>query len=156
MSEALAMVETASHLAIRPVLPSDVPFIFSSWVTSYRNAKERRLKRIDKHARFDVFGYLEAQNLTVKRSLANCEVLVACSPAEPSDLYAYAVFEHTGPECVLHWLYTKQVFRRMGLAKHLLEMAKGNAERFAHSHTTEAWRHFESSLPSIHNPSLSR
>lgn len=156
MLSAQPMDTARSHVALRQRLSGDVPFIFSSWLKSYCKAKERRLARVDRTARFDVRAYYESQDCTINRLLKRCEVLVACGPAEPSDLFGYVVFGRGEDSCVLHWVYVKQIFRRMGLARHLITAARADASQTFHSHTTEAWRSFERRLPSIHNPSLSR
>lgn len=156
MDEALSVSEAgSSHLAVRVSAPGDEPFIFSSWLKSYQKARERKLADIDRSARLDTRRFYEAQDLTIKRLLRRCGALVVHGSANPSDIFGYLISEPVPSGRVVHWLYVKQVFRRMGLAGHLLEVLREPAA-WMHSHETDAWRPLARRLGSSHSPNLSR
>ena len=87
MTGVSAMVEAVSHLALRPLEPTDTPVLFSSWLKSYRKSQERELARIDRNAHFDVRAFYESQDCTINRLLRRCTAVVMCSPSRPADIH---------------------------------------------------------------------
>ena len=60
-------------------------------------------------------------DIILKKILANCTLLVACDPEDPDVIWGYVAFDPKDP--VLHFVYVKGAFRRMGIGTRLMEEA---------------------------------
>ena len=98
---------------LRTLIDDDLPFLFSSWLKSYRSSHfaEKITNTI----------YFEDHHKVIERIIKNSKVLIACNPADPSQLYGYSVATEEGGVLVLHFLYVKHTFRNMGIGKTLLD-----------------------------------
>lgn len=141
------MSEAAIHqqVALRSIVPSDVAFVFSTWLRSYRSAAEKVSAAV----------YFQFQREAIERMLSRSRVLVACDPETRGHVLSYLVLESIGGVPVLHYAYTKAPFRRLGIAGSLLSAALAGAE-FApqHTHETPAGRKLIKRVGSTWNPYL--
>jgi GNAT superfamily N-acetyltransferase len=96
-------------LRIRPAKPEDHAFIIDSWRRSFENAPAVRGA--------DREWYRIEMTRTIRRLLDTAECRVACDPEDPDTIAGFVAFH--GPE--LHYAYTKQDFRGMGIARQLLD-----------------------------------
>lgn len=94
----------------------DVPFIMATWLRNYKNSSYFA-KRISNSVYFN--WHHKLLEALLKRESA--EVIVAHPPGEPDVILGYMVTEMVGGEQVIHYVYVKQVFRNMGIAKGMLE-----------------------------------
>jgi GNAT superfamily N-acetyltransferase len=60
-------------------------------------------------------------DIILKKILTNCTLLVACDPEDPDVIWGYVAFDQVDP--VLHFVYVKGAFRRMGIGTRLMEEA---------------------------------
>jgi len=60
-------------------------------------------------------------DIILKKILNNCTLLVACDPDDPDVIWGYVAFDRENP--VLHFVYVKGAFRRMGIGTRLMEEA---------------------------------
>ena len=60
-------------------------------------------------------------DIILKKILTNCTLLVACDPEDTDVLWGYVAFDQVDP--VLHFVYVKGAFRRMGIGTRLMEEA---------------------------------
>ena len=60
-------------------------------------------------------------DIILKKILTNCTLLVACDPEDPDVIWGYVAFDTKDP--VLHFVYVKGAFRRMGIGTRLMEEA---------------------------------
>lgn len=94
---------------IRPAQASDLSFIYTTWLHGlYHSAPW--WKEVSKTI------FWANYRRVIEIILTHAEVNVACVPESPDVVLGYVV--HTGP--VLHWMFTKKAFRRLGIAKALL------------------------------------
>ena len=117
---------------IRPMVDEDIPFIFNSWLKSYR---------------FSHFGekitntiYFQDHHKVIERIIKNSKTFVACDPEDSSQLYGYIVAGLEEGILVLHFIYVKHTFRNLGIGKTLLDALghdKSNAAVYTH-HTRMA------------------
>ena len=117
---------------IRPMVDEDIPFIFNSWLKSYR---------------FSHFGekitntiYFQDHHKVVERIIKNSKTLIACDPEDSSQLYGYIVAAVEEGILVLHFIYVKHTFRNLGIGKTLLDALghdKSSAAVYTH-HTRMA------------------
>jgi ribosomal protein S18 acetylase RimI-like enzyme len=57
-------------------------------------------------------------DIILKKILTNCTLLVACDPEDTDVIWGYVAFDQVDP--VLHFVYVKGAFRRMGIGTRLL------------------------------------
>ena len=102
-----------SRCRLRPMIEDDLPFLFNSWLKSYR---------------FSHFGekitttiYFEDHHKIIDNILKKNQVIIACNPEDPSQLYGYIVAGREDSILVLHFVYVKHTFRNMGIGKTLLD-----------------------------------
>lgn len=99
--------------SIRKAQPTDIPFIYSSWLKSFRHNSLLGKSSI----RTSVFyeNYREILDFL----LAKSNILVACLSDEPEVILGYLVYE---PE-IVHYSFVKEPFRHLGIATNLLAKA---------------------------------
>ena len=108
---------------LRTLIDDDLPFLFSSWLKSYRSSHfaEKITNTI----------YFEDHHKVIERIIKNSKVLVACNPSDPSQLYGYSVATEEDGVLVLHFLYVKHTFRNMGIGKTLLDAVGHKSDKAA-------------------------
>src|ERR1700677_4935251 len=123
-------------IEIRPAYLEDIPFIFATWLRSYRHSSTFA-KKISN----DIY-YLRHHlviDLILKRE--GSKVLVVHPQGEPDVILGYVVTEKQpdGAE-VVHYTYVKKSFRRMGIAETLWkELDKNKSYTFTHYTTDAEW-----------------
>lgn len=106
-------MQDALPFSLRGPVPEDLPFIMKSWMSKTRHCSFVR------NIPNDVFT-VEHHNL-VEKLLRRSNVLVACNPQSSDHVYGYLVWE---PEPLyIHFIFVKSVFRKLGVARHLLSEA---------------------------------
>jgi GNAT superfamily N-acetyltransferase len=105
-------------LRVRLAKPDDMGFVLDAWRRSYEGSPAvRGCER--EHYRIEM-------TRAIRRLCDRAEVRIACDPADEDTIVGFVAF--TGNE--LHYAYTKQDFRGMGVAKQLLEGAHIDAYTF--------------------------
>lgn len=99
-------------IVLRKGLARDVPFITSSWLRSFRDAPFVR------GVPNNIFYYQHHKVLEhlIPRSI----VVVACSEDDPDLIVGWVCAELVDTALVVHYVYVKHDYRRMGVAKALL------------------------------------
>src|SRR6478736_9366858 len=106
------MIETVD-IDIRQHRKEDEACIYSSWLKSYR--KSVSLDGVHNDVYFPEHTKIIADILD--RSFSYMIV----DPSDENHIFGYAVVEHLGKNDVIHFVYIKQPYRRMGLLKLLIE-----------------------------------
>lgn len=104
------MGDDALPFALRAGTLDDVPFVIDSWALSYSGqARARDAGPL----------YLRGQKRMIRAVLARrtASLLVACVADEPTTIAGWAVTEGE----IVHYAFTKKDFRRLGIARSLLE-----------------------------------
>ncbi len=121
-------------------------FVFKSWIRSFVKSPwagpySRAVK-------------VEATKNTIVDLLQqdDCHVVLACNPEDPNQLYGFVCFER-GEQPVLHYVYVKDFFRRMGVGSDLVAVARGGSpDQLLYTHKTPVSARF---LPGAsHRPGL--
>jgi hypothetical protein len=116
---AVATVPEHFPFAMRPASEGDAPFIVDSWMLSYRPSAVAR----------DAGGaYIRGQKAKIRRLLSRANILVACLPEDPETILGWSATEAT----VVHFVYVKREFRRLGIASSLLSPFLGEATTYTH------------------------
>jgi hypothetical protein len=130
-------------VTLRGPLPSDMPFILSSWLRSYRKASP-------------VSGpvYYVGQEAVIRRLLVRSSIVLACNPEDPSTVLGYVVFERVPSGGLVHYVYVKELVRRCGLAARLLSEVPGPFRSHTHETRAEGVARLKARFPSVYNPYL--
>lgn len=100
---------------IRPAIEADSAFIFNSWLQSNRNQGFAR--------NVNSATYFAEQHKLIEGLLKTAKTFVATDPEDPSTIYAWVCYERIEGILTIHYAYTKQPFRRLGLQVELLKEA---------------------------------
>lgn len=106
------MSEKTLPIRLRPANQEDVPFIFNSWLKSYRNSLFAR--------NITNTTYFTEHHKLIQRIVKKNQVIVACNDQDPSQVYGYICAGHIDGIFVLHYIYVKHSFRNLGVGKALL------------------------------------
>lgn len=125
MSTAENLSNAAEVLKIRDGRDSDLKFMFSAWLNGYAPdsviySELRRLHEMGKlphGAPMDLYRALVTGIIRRWLKPASAKFVVVCDPADDDTLVGFAAVD--GPE--LLYVYVKQPFRRMGVARRLLK-----------------------------------
>ena len=98
-------------VVVRVADKNDVSFIYSSWLKSYasQNKDQPRITIYKMHRPI------------VTRLLEEAVTLVACMEDDSSQILAWICGERISKFLVVHYVYTKEAFRRFHLARSLLD-----------------------------------
>ena len=99
------------EVSIRSANEDDHGFILNSWLKSYYDTADIS-PRISRKVFFKNEGKI-IENL-LKTEL----VKIICNPFDETHIYGYACFNDN--PTILHYIYVKQPFRKMGLARNIL------------------------------------
>jgi GNAT superfamily N-acetyltransferase len=114
------MTIAAPPYAMRAMLPSDAPFIFTSW-TQWARKSAKWLRFLSDRVFYDAHGGYRAH---VEHLLKTSRVLVACDTETPEFVLGYVVVgANTASLDIVHMVYVERSFRRMGVALDLLRAA---------------------------------
>lgn len=94
----------------------DKDFIYSSWLRSYRPSKAN--VGLDS----DVYYERHSNRINAILQRAGTRVVVASNPEDDDHLFGYIVFEIQATKTILHYIYVKQSYRQLGLARRMLEI----------------------------------
>jgi hypothetical protein len=94
-------------MIFRPLQPDDQNLIINSWLKTVKH--DRSLPRDA------VFAYRDIILMLLQRA----QILCAVDDEDPSFIIAYIVYEKCNDLTTLHFAYTKQVFRKMGVMHEL-------------------------------------
>jgi ribosomal protein S18 acetylase RimI-like enzyme len=115
---------------IRQAIPEDLNFIFATWSKSYWTEAQ-----LAKQVRKSVF-FTEYQQV-IDRLLTLADVHVA-SNDDGSTIYGYIITQQPN---ILHWVYVKNAFSGLGLAKDLVQHCKDRGflvgDQFVITHLTK-------------------
>lgn len=132
------------NLTIRSFEPEDTNFIYSSWLKSYRQSD------FSKKTPNNI--YYTFQKSRIDRLAKDATILIACSPDNPQQIYGYAI----GTSEVFHYVYVKYTYRKLGVAKRLLEILnpKFGETPIICSHCSNYWSEHSNKYKLTYNPYL--
>lgn len=121
---------------IRQATPDDLRFVRDSWFESYRRGG------FAPEIGFDLFS--EGQRRLIDH-LTDVEdrpaiIRVAYALNAPDEILGWICWEHAtdGNQQVLHYVYVKNAYRKMGIAEGLIDRAKNSHGFKFYSHQTRA------------------
>ena len=132
-------------IRIRKATEADVPFIFSSWLKSVRNSGYS-------------YGvpnavFFSEHHKVIERLLKTCDVYVACSETDVADIYGYICAEKVDGLLVIHFVYVKHTYRRLGIGAMLLNTLEHNPTSAAlYTHMTKTGKLLEAKYNLVYSP----
>jgi hypothetical protein len=136
-----------SQVHIRSATEADVPFIFNSWLKSYRSSNF--CKAVSNPV------YFEFQHKAIEKLLQRSQVFMLCSAEDESQVFGYIVCEEVEQIPILHYCYVKFAFRNMGLCNMLLKHAKLDKSKGGfYTHDTHAATKVFGKSKFVYNPYL--
>ena len=129
----------APALSIRTATADDLKFVRGSWFESFKQGGYAP------QVAFPV--YREGQDAIIERCLAAGRTLVAFSTAVPDEVCSWLCVEGAR----LHYVYTKLVYRRHGIALQLVYASNFNVIS-EHTHDTRVGRSFTARIGTKFNP----
>ncbi len=132
-------------ILIRPANADDVSFIFNAWLKSYKSSD------FAKNIQGEI--YYHEHHKVIEILLKTYNVLIACNKDDTTQIYGFMCAGFTQNVFTIHYVYTKQTFRRMGIAKALLNAFEYNPE-FAciYTHETNAVKAIAKDLAMVYHP----
>lgn len=130
---------------IRPANGQDVSFIYATWLNSYRSDSQIGLS-----CRTTIFYSAYNRILDHILDSDNSQTLVACLPDDPNVILGYLVFERDR----IHYVFVKEVFRKTGIARSLIQAANLPQTIFITHRTRSAEPIISSHAKLIYNPFL--
>ena len=99
-------------ITIRPALETDLPMIYSSWMKSNRKSGLAA----------DILNeiYYDEHRKVIEGCFHRGEILIACDSENESVIIGYLAAS-SGPDTVLHYVYVKQMFRKLKVASTLIQ-----------------------------------
>lgn len=101
---------------IRKALPNDVPFITNSWLKSYRDSRE--VQGIPNNQ------YFYHQHKLIEALVPRSIVIVAAMKSDPHIIMGWLCAEVADTALLLHYVYVKNDYRRMGIGSGMLRFVK--------------------------------
>jgi GNAT superfamily N-acetyltransferase len=134
-------------IRLRPGTETDAPFAFNSWLKCYRHS------RLALQMQNEV--YFSGHHKVIEGLLKNCSCIVACSPDDLSQIYGYAVGEKRDGQLVVHFIYVKEAYRRLGIGLLLLKsLGYELGQPYFFTQKTHAVEKYEKKYPIIYHPYL--
>lgn len=121
------MTHALSEVGYRGMIAEDEPFIYSAWLKSVRNESPVYVNVPDR-------VFYVAHHAVIERLLPSSTVALACLRDDPSVLIGFAVAATKRDG--IHFIYVKSAFRRMGIAKALIENLSLNIDKCFCTHWT--------------------
>jgi hypothetical protein len=123
--------------------PEHRNFILKSTMNSYRMSPFAKAIPAD-------FFYPGEAKLILKL-LQHCDFRIAVNPSDEYQIYAFMLFNKTNGVPLLHFVFTKKVFRQMGIANNLLREFK-EFDKIMHTYYTRDFDFVLKKYRKIYNP----
>jgi GNAT superfamily N-acetyltransferase len=129
---------------LRPAKPSDLNFIFDSWMKAWRTSKWAGV--IPNHM------YYEVQRTLIEDLIARGAALLVAYPEGKDDvILGWACGEEKDEATVLHFVYVKDPFLGLGIAGRLVDALPGTKPGFiSHRIASKEWKEWR------HVPEMAR
>lgn len=134
-------------ISIREAQEGDIPFLFSSWLKSYRSGLLPR--------QVDNTIFFSEHHKVVEKLLNRSKTLIAVDPDDPATIYGWLCFERIDGLFVLHYVYIKHTFRAMGVMRQLMLATEQDFKLAGlFSHMTKIFERLSLKYNLVYNPYL--
>ncbi len=101
----------------RDHLPSDIPFIYATWLKGLYYGNDW-FREIDQETYFNKYH----QVIEAILFHPHTEIFIACLKDDEEVVLGYSVYSNKGKDAVLHWVFIKSAWRKLGLAKSMVPL----------------------------------
>lgn len=138
----------ALPVRIRRATKRDIPFITNSWLRSLRNAPQ--VQGIPNNT------YYYQHHKLLEQLIPRSVVLVICNENDEDQILGWCCAEVVDTALVVHYVYIKHPFRKLGLATRLVKLLEESEQPPAimHTHMTEIGRRIVKEKDWVFNPYL--
>jgi hypothetical protein len=131
----------------RSMQETDSNFIYNSWLKSFRNGT--MTKNVPNAI------YFTNHHKIIDKLLRTAKTIVCCNTEDPSIIYGFINYEIVDDQFVLHYVYVKHTYRKLGIAKNLLAQTGHSFEKLGcYTHQTQFMIAQEESLKLVYHPYL--
>lgn len=131
----------------RPLALEDKSFFFNSWLKSFR------FGTLCKNVENTIY-YLN-QHKIIEGIVKRSKVVVCCNADDPKLIYGYICWEIVDGQFVLHFMYVKEPYRKLGLAKMLMQQTGHDFTTLGcYTHQTKVSYYYEEKYNLIYHPYL--
>jgi hypothetical protein len=122
-------VNAEIKIQFREAVENDLELVFSSWLKSYRCSQLART--------IPTTAYYEGHHKVIERLVVKSRVICAVDPEDSNHVYGWCCWENTTTP-VLHYVYVKFSFRRLGIGLKLIQQP--TAGEFVYTHETSSFK----------------
>lgn len=120
-------------IVLRPFIPDDKAFVTQSWMRSYWDGAIARDHRIAPPT-YNLYQRRIIDDIVAR---PNAVGVIAHPQGDVDVIIGWIIFEVDDPLRVVHYIYVKEAFRRLGIAKRILSATVND---FSYTHLTERAR----------------
>lgn len=132
---------------IRDAEEKDFPFIFNSWLRSYKTYQD--VKSVPDEM------YYKGQHKVIEDTLLVSNISIAYHVDDPDHILGYIVYEYEEPTTsIIHWVFVKKPFREHGIARKLWSHATDGTGMVIHTHNSYQSIKIKDKIKSHYNPYL--
>lgn len=136
-----------SKIHIRTPVQDDMPFIYSSWLKSYRGTDFA--KNITNSV------YYEYHHNVIEDLINNSTIVLATDINDTTHIMAYIIAAKINGLLTVHYLYVKHTYRRLGIGKTLFSIFdKDTDSPICYTHETSLGGRIASKYKLTYNPYL--
>lgn len=117
------------NVYVREHNEKDIPFIYKSWLVNFRDSNNLEAL-IDKQIYFD------SHKKIIDKILEQSTCLIAANPDDEDQIFGYVIFDNYKKLQILHYVYVKAPYRRLGIASLLKKLAFKLPHAIVTSHHT--------------------
>lgn len=109
------MIQIEIDIKHSNMLTTEKPFVYNSWLKSYGKSQEPR--------RMSSKVYFQNYTKIIDSILDDCYVAFALNPDDHDQILGFVAFNYDEDInlTVIHYIYIKEAFRKLGLARKLME-----------------------------------
>ena len=115
---------------VRAMRPSDREYVRLTWLSNYRETGTGVVSKMPRDLYRKVWGKV------IDHALKRCDIRIACTDDDADTIVGFAVLESKLQQPAIHYVYTREGWRELGVARDLV--ADLVARECAYSHATQA------------------
>ena len=129
----MMLVETGLPIKLRPALQTDRNFIKSCWMKSFMETPQGRSMKPSIYKKF--------QGKLVEDLLNKSIVMILCNEEVEDEIYTFISYRKPNGVMIIDYIYTKHPYRKMGLAKLLInKIIESTEENDSVFYTHNRWK----------------
>ena len=140
------MSKINDQIALRAALPTDLPFIYSSWLKSYRHSYFA--KNITNTI------YFKEHHDIIESLLDKSQIVIACDKHDQTQIFGYMVANFVDNIFTVHYLYVKHPYRKLGLGSTLLRTMSDLKTLSCYTHETSVAQRLAAKYNFVYHPYL--